>query len=266
MKKIIAKNLRLGRTSRGGFTLIELLVVIAIIALLAAILFPVFARARENARRASCQSNMKQLGLGLAQYIQDYDERMPYAGNFQSWGVGGHWVAGTNGEFLANPSAPFAYQTGRTADVQNGAIYPYVKSTQIFVCPSTEDGRLKNLSYSMNCAVAGIHQNSIESSSEIVTLIDEDKTLNDGFFWAVANASSADALTQTHLGGGNLLFYDGHVKFHNYAAFPSNSTNKAALTGTPRFHETSMGGSTGTSQAGVPQSNGTVTAGDSCPA
>ncbi len=58
-----------------GFTLIELLVVIAIIAILAAILFPVFARARENARRASCQSNLKQVGLGIMQYVQDYDER-----------------------------------------------------------------------------------------------------------------------------------------------------------------------------------------------
>lgn len=62
---------------RKGFTLIELLVVIAIIALLAAILFPAFARARENARRASCQSNMKQIGLGFMQYSQDYDERLP---------------------------------------------------------------------------------------------------------------------------------------------------------------------------------------------
>src|SRR5690349_4775228 len=62
---------------RSGFTLIELLVVIAIIALLAAILFPVFARARENARRASCQSNLKQIGLGIMQYTQDYDDRLP---------------------------------------------------------------------------------------------------------------------------------------------------------------------------------------------
>jgi prepilin-type N-terminal cleavage/methylation domain-containing protein len=61
----------------GGFTLIELLVVIAIIAILAAILFPVFARARENARRSSCQSNMKQIGLSLLQYVQDYDEVLP---------------------------------------------------------------------------------------------------------------------------------------------------------------------------------------------
>src|SRR5687767_2494370 len=71
-------NIGRGPSSRNsfGFTLIELLVVIAIIALLAAILFPVFARARENARRSSCQSNLKQLGLAMAQYSGDYDERM----------------------------------------------------------------------------------------------------------------------------------------------------------------------------------------------
>ena len=63
--------------NRVAFTLIELLVVIAIIAILAAILFPVFGRARENARRSSCQSNMKQIGLAFAQYTQDYDERLP---------------------------------------------------------------------------------------------------------------------------------------------------------------------------------------------
>jgi len=70
-----------------AFTLIELLVVIAIIAILAAILFPVFGRARENARRSSCQSNMKQLGLGIFQYAQDYDERLPItnSANLVSW-------------------------------------------------------------------------------------------------------------------------------------------------------------------------------------
>jgi prepilin-type N-terminal cleavage/methylation domain-containing protein len=72
---------RLPRTCRGlaprGFTLIELLIVIAIIALLAAILFPVFSRARESARRSSCASNLKQIGLGMLQYAQDYDEQLP---------------------------------------------------------------------------------------------------------------------------------------------------------------------------------------------
>ena len=92
------------KNRKNAFTLIELLVVIAIIALLAAILFPVFSRARENARRATCQSNLKQLGLGLIQYSQDYDEWLP-SGSTDRAG----WA---------------------------GEIYPYVKSIQVFVCPS----------------------------------------------------------------------------------------------------------------------------------
>ncbi len=98
--------------TRKGFTLIELLVVIAIIAILAAILFPAFARARENARRASCQSNLKQIGLGILQYVQDYDERYP--------------------------SAYSALSTGRIEWPQ--LMQPYLKSTQIFTCPSNTDG------------------------------------------------------------------------------------------------------------------------------
>jgi prepilin-type N-terminal cleavage/methylation domain-containing protein len=100
------------RTVKKGFTLIELLVVIAIIAILAAILFPVFARARENARRASCQSNLKQIGLGVLQYIQDYDERYPAA----RWGSGPSWDAPRNVWF--------------------GQVHPYTKSLQIMQCPS----------------------------------------------------------------------------------------------------------------------------------
>lgn len=97
------------RLAAHGFTLIELLIVIAIISIIAAILLPVFARVRETARRANCQSNLKQLGMGLLQYAQDYDERLP-AG---PWG-------GANFTF-----------TGWA-----GRVYPYVKSTGVFVCPS----------------------------------------------------------------------------------------------------------------------------------
>src|SRR5687768_7397049 len=75
----------LGRKKRIGFTLIELLVVIAIIAILAAILFPVFARAREAARKASCQSNLKQIGSAWLMYVQDYDETTPQ----NTWSNGG---------------------------------------------------------------------------------------------------------------------------------------------------------------------------------
>ncbi len=105
---------------RAGFTLIELLVVIAIIAILAAILFPVFGRARENARRASCQSNEKQMGLGLLQYAQDNSERLPSA-----------CIESTAGQ--CNPGDV----------VWMSVIQPYLKSTQIFECPSADfDGSL----------------------------------------------------------------------------------------------------------------------------
>jgi prepilin-type N-terminal cleavage/methylation domain-containing protein/prepilin-type processing-associated H-X9-DG protein len=94
----------------GAFTLIELLVVIAIIAILASILFPVFGRARENARRSSCQSNLKQIGLGVLQYQQDFDEKMPMRfGGGRSWRV---------------------------------AVQPYIKSTQLFLCPSNTHTKL----------------------------------------------------------------------------------------------------------------------------
>jgi len=99
--------------NRRGFTLIELLVVIAIIAILAAILFPVFAQAREKARAISCASNLKQLGLGLIQYSQDYDEQLPPA-----------WIG--------YPEVGFP-GTARWMDV----IQPYVKNTQVYTCPDS---------------------------------------------------------------------------------------------------------------------------------
>jgi len=116
---------------KSGFTLIELLVVIAIIAILAAILFPVFAKVREKARQIACLSNMKQIGLGFAQYTQDYDEMMPCGiqqklGNGSDSGIG--WA---------------------------GQIYPYVKSVGVFTCPDDTTKPPANtnymvMSYAMN--------------------------------------------------------------------------------------------------------------------
>lgn len=105
-------------TKRNGFTLIELLVVIAIIAILASILFPVFARARAQARKTTCLSNMKQIGLGLIMYSQDYDEL--YAP--------GQWHAEANTGW--NCATTF-FGYGRVG----GLLYPYIKNQQLFKCP-----------------------------------------------------------------------------------------------------------------------------------
>ncbi len=105
----------------SAFTLIELLVVIAIIAILAAILFPVFARARENARRSSCQSNLKQLSLGVLQYVQDYDEKFPLR------------QSGTN--------------NGQNNWFWGQTIMPYVKSAQLYECPSYTNTYANQQSY-----------------------------------------------------------------------------------------------------------------------
>ncbi len=103
------------KNTKSAFTLIELLVVIAIIAILAAILFPVFARARENARRSSCQSNLKQIGIGVMQYVQDYDEKYPQA----------YWYKNDT-----NSGGGYVHVSAM--------IQPYLKSEQIWKCPSGE--------------------------------------------------------------------------------------------------------------------------------
>ncbi|HSV72955.1 MAG TPA: DUF1559 domain-containing protein [Chthonomonadales bacterium] len=120
---------------RRAFTLIELLVVIAIIAILAAILFPVFARARESARRTSCLSNMKQLMLAFHQYASDHDGRVPFHG--RDW-----WHPHAYCEDVPMPN-PGRFGTwgacgNRSTATWRSIVWPYVRNAGVFTCPSFE--------------------------------------------------------------------------------------------------------------------------------
>lgn len=218
-----------------GFTLIELLVTISIIAILAAILFPVFARARENARRASCQSNLKQISLGIKMYTQDYDECVP--------------PIQINTAANTNASNPYGW-----AD----AIQPYIKSTQLFQCPSEKWGTRSTpvnpsqagagyTDYWMNAMASkttaqgygGVSIATFAYPSQTVLLGDGGGTWTNGpsyYSWSqyssngVAKTSVAlgacgtataaphlavimDDGSQRHLDGTNFAFADGHVKW-----------------------------------------------------
>lgn len=245
-------NLRRDRTRgrKTGFTLIELLVVIAIIAILAAILFPVFARARENARRSSCMSNLKQIGLGAMQYLQDFDERYPQniVGRKQ---VAASYTVRTDTSY---PSGVFRVSDGAT----NGnymswmdCIFPYVKSTQIFVCPSAQDKVNPSYGYSFfisnwlylgaGAPTAGIAESAIKRPAETVMFLDYnnqfatvvdpvDFNAFDAPAWQLPANSSPPMLVRVwpHMEGGNVAFADGHVK---WSKIKSRPLYDASLTG-----------------------------------
>lgn len=201
----------------GGFTLIELLVVIAIIAILAAILFPVFARARENARRSACQSNLKQIGLGIHQYTQDYDERLPLE--------------------VAGEAADYSVLAANYSNVNYVAlIQPYVKNWQVFKCPSatpaTSAGYVptgdSNTSYAPNQVLFFTTPRAIATipnTSEIIAVQEWQTSaarinarpkytgFNQEYNMWHQISNGAEILSMAHLEGGNLLFIDGHVKW-----------------------------------------------------
>lgn len=199
---------------RRAFTLIELLVVIAIIAILAAILFPVFAKAREKARCSSCASNMKQLGVAFQQYTQDYDETLPGTAPFD---------AGTNAGFAPyNSIYPHWLQPLASGSwganiswVTGGAIYPYVKNSALYACPSDSNAKTKFFTYTMNSNLnMGKTLAQITKPAETYLLVEEGATINDGHFAAPASGSGTfgDTPTYVHNGAANFLFMDGHVK------------------------------------------------------
>ena len=229
-----------------GFTLIELLVVIAIIAILAAILFPVFARARENARRASCQSNLKQIGLGILQYTQDYDEKYPEALQGYSTLGPGPYITQTD---TAMPGAKFlSSDSGGTQGKWVSwmdEIFPYVKSTQIFVCPSqvntsSDVAGALTAGYGYSTAISGIYRNfytgsgaatpmslaEVQQSARAVMLLDFADPAGFGaaanpFTWNGYNNNPDDSVKSRvtpHLEGGNIGYADGHVKWNNRKA------------------------------------------------
>jgi prepilin-type N-terminal cleavage/methylation domain-containing protein/prepilin-type processing-associated H-X9-DG protein len=238
---------------RRAFTLIELLVVIAIIAILAAILFPVFAKAREKARQITCASNLKQIGLSFTQYCQDYDETYP-----------GAWK-GING----NNSQPT-----RTNWEEN--IYSYTKSTKVYQCPdeskhvgndssaicannpdtcnTTTDYGYNDL---INPALIGVPAGGDDSTGTPDAMINEpantillsesnggnsgqDNTYDskftdiNGTFYGnnwVGNTTNAADVAPVHTSGSNFLWYDGHVKWlHN-----SLDVTPTYPTGSPYF-------------------------------
>jgi prepilin-type N-terminal cleavage/methylation domain-containing protein/prepilin-type processing-associated H-X9-DG protein len=210
----------------AGFTLIELLVVIAIIAILAAILFPVFARARENARRASCMSNLKQIALGAKMYIQDYDEKYPPL-------------------YYQSPPGTYVFWPQY--------IYPYVKSKQLFVCPSegnsAGNGNMSDAVWTtadpvhyvanfnvMPSYAAGLSEAAIPTVSEVFLFWDSaaggyfqsnttyDPDTYDGMRPGLAGGKGR------HLEGDNYAFVDGHVKWLARKSVPYTSS-----TVDPRF-------------------------------
>ena len=253
MKNINEAKRHTSRISKyGAFTLIELLVVIAIIAILAAILFPAFARARENARRASCQSNLKQIALGITMYIQDFDSRLPGYDN--------------------------RYFDGNAANTVNNSViyhaFPYIKSSQVFRCPSaprlasginpwadvaTTYGFPYSAGHNRTITLAALmpdpnplRMDEVAEASKLV-MLGETKTVilsnyeNTGWgkdrFTAmnvISNDVEAngfrDLMSDRHLAGSNYAFMDGHVKWFSRAAINQSYTNRPM-----RFYEGCIG-------------------------
>ena len=197
---------------KKGFTLIELLVVIAIIAILAAILFPAFARARENARRASCQSNMKQMGLGLVQYLQDNDEQYPSNPNA---------TVGTGAQLIGWPAA----------------ISPYVKSYQLFQCPSDSGSpaAANSTDYGANGLLIGADGAAGQSEAVLLgsalTVLTFEITQTEIATSMIASAPASVNAGARHLEGANYGFADGHVKWYK----PEKIKTTPVSAGDPTF-------------------------------
>jgi prepilin-type N-terminal cleavage/methylation domain-containing protein/prepilin-type processing-associated H-X9-DG protein len=196
---------------RRGFTLIELLVVIAIIAILAAILFPVFAKAREKARQSSCLSNLRQLGTALISYCQDYDECFP-------------------GRYVANVYPDYGINLKTWCDV----LAPYLKSVQIFVCPSHSTD---TLGYGYNtahvadgkCLATGGSMTDILYPAQMITMGDTSSPYYcyppSNYLASTGYTGFAGAYLYRHNDGVNVVHVDGHAKWYKLSTLYNNGVN-----------------------------------------
>jgi prepilin-type N-terminal cleavage/methylation domain-containing protein/prepilin-type processing-associated H-X9-DG protein len=237
---------------RTGFTLIELLTVIAIIAILAAILFPVFAKAREKALTTSCLSNQKQLATGLLMYASDYDNRLPSPGD--GWNCS---------PTCASDWVHVEYQSAGNMEVELGSLFPYVKNAQVYVCPAAEISaagctvngtNYTRTSYTMNCLLSsfqtsaqgnkirvGMKLTRITYPSETFLLIEDQELAvgytqgdyNDAQFYVQDNGSGGITQndlppggtdpTSRHSNGSVVCYCDGHAKWQTYSALAASA-------------------------------------------
>jgi prepilin-type N-terminal cleavage/methylation domain-containing protein/prepilin-type processing-associated H-X9-DG protein len=240
-----------------AFTLIELLVVIAIIAILAAILFPVFEQAREKARATACLSNTRQIGMAFIMYDQDWDEIMPncFSSNYGTKGHGSKWVA--NGKPCPNTTdigklGAWMYMCDYEGgvdkisdyDPSQGTLYPYIKNAQIFVCPSDQTRELN--SYAYNALLLTVWNSTLDmrmgmpiaqfreppATGMLVEEADDgpnttEAGTDDAYF--VPNSSTVldgpidcvvNPLSTRHSKGSTVAFADGHSKWCLPSAFP----------------------------------------------
>jgi prepilin-type N-terminal cleavage/methylation domain-containing protein/prepilin-type processing-associated H-X9-DG protein len=210
---------------RKGFTLIELLVVIAIIAILAAILFPVFAKAREKARQTSCLSNIKQLALANLMYAQDYDEKL------------------CRFEYMADAVRRLTWMP---------QLLPYIKNTQIFICPSKADTQYIELRDVAQTGMASIGMNNDWTNAggygefealaqflkpaQTIMLADSSAmgtgSTPDRLGYVVTDGAGIDVpwgVSSRHNGGSNVGFIDGHGKWYKAETFWQTPPNPARL-------------------------------------
>lgn len=211
-----------------GFTLIELLVVIAIIAILAAILFPVFAKAREKARQTSCLSNCRQLGTAFLSYAQDYDEKLPgMPFGAAKPGGGSYWP------WELWPTVPAGAPTEGWARVYAVAVQPYIKNLQLLQCPSDSEGDRWSGSGGMSYGYSEFMYNSnagytaLAATPLVAQTLIQCETFASGIVndWDGSGYPADDMgrvrwggwspWTAHHNDGQNGTYLDGHAKYYS---------------------------------------------------